>query len=248
MFPPAIMALVILGLLALILMPRVWRSDLLALGLCCVVCLVFLLVSPVEPEGRYLLVVAAALLALAFAGWEAALEPLVRRGRMWRWIVPASVVAGTLFVAGASLRSFPKTPDTSIPAVVKAITDNPAWTAKRILVAPEFEGPIIAEFAVQDRHRPSYQLLRPSKLFAKEDWFGAHYVELVRSPEEMMSSLRQNPVELLVWRLQLEDPPTEHARFMREMLRNYPLSWRRVTALGATGGDPSPWAVYEFVP
>jgi hypothetical protein len=64
----------------------------------------------------------------------------------------------------------------------------------------------------------------------------------------MMAFLRRAPVDLIVWRLQLRTPLKAHVRFMDEMLRNYPLSWRRVAAFGAAGGDPSSWVVYEFAP
>ena len=248
MFPPVLMVVVILGLLALIVMPRVWRADLVALGLLCAGCLALLLLSPVVPEGRYLLVASAALLALSFAGWVAALEPLRRRGAMGARIVPALAVVFTLSIAAAHLCGYPRPPEYSIQPVVKAIVDHPAWAGKRIIVAPDLEGPMIAAFAIQDRHRPGYELLRPGKLFAKQDWFGGHYVELVRSPEEMMAFLRRAPVDLIVWRLQLRTPLKAHVRFMDEMLRNYPLSWRRVAAFGAAGGDPSSWVVYEFAP
>src|ERR1035441_1368205 len=60
-----------------------------------------ILLSPVVPEGRYLLVASAALLALSFAGWVAALEPLRRRGVMGARIVPALAVVFTLSIAAA---------------------------------------------------------------------------------------------------------------------------------------------------
>jgi hypothetical protein len=247
-FPPVLAAVVILGLLALMVMPRVWRADLLVISLLCAGCLVFVILAPVAPESRYLLVPCAGLLALSFAGWVAALEPLTRRGPMGARAIPALAVILTLCMAAAHLRNYDRPPVYPIRSVVQAIVRDPAWMNKRIIVSPDLEGPMIAEFAIEDRHRPGYQLLRPSKLFAEQGWFGEGYTSRFQSSDEMMAYLRQNPVDLIVWRLQSRTPRRAHVRYMDEMLRHYPLAWRRVMSFGSAGGALSSWMVYKFVP
>jgi 4-amino-4-deoxy-L-arabinose transferase-like glycosyltransferase len=247
-FPPVLAVVVILGLLALMVMPRVWRAALVMIGLLCAGCLVSLVVAPVAPEPRYLLVPSAALLALSFAGWVAALEPLTRRGPMGARAVPALAAILTLCMAVAHLRSYQRPLAYPIRSVVQAIVENPAWVDKRIIVAPDLEGPMIAEFAMQDRHRPGYELLRPSKLFADQGWFGERYVSRFQSSAEMMADLRRDPVDLIVWHLPSRTPPKAHVRYMDEMLRNYPLAWQRVVSFGSTSGALSSWTVYQFVP
>jgi hypothetical protein len=246
-FPPVLAAVVILGLLALMIMPRVWRADLVVIGLLCIGCLVFVILAPVAPESRYLLVPCAGLLALSFAGWVAALEPLTRRAPMGAQVVPALAVLLTLCMAVAHLRKYNRPPEYSLRSVVQAIVGDPAWADKRIMVSPELEGAMIAEFAVQDRHRPGYRLLRPSKLFAEQGWFGEGYASRFQSCEEMMAYLRRNPVDLIVWRLPSRTPRKAHIRYMGEMLRQYPLAWQRIV-FGSVGGALSPWMLYKFVP
>ena len=247
-FPPLLAVVVILGLLALIVRPRAWRADLAVIGLLCLGCLAFVILAPVAPESRYLLVPCAGLLALSFAGWAAVLEPLSRRGPMGAWAAPVSAVMVTLCVAPAYLRNYERPPVYPIRSVVGDIVGDTAWAGKRIIVAPDLEGPIIAEFAVQDRHRPGYQLIRPSKLFAEQGWFEEGYTSHFRSSEEMMTYLRRNPVDLLIWRLQPHNLRKAHVRYMDEMLRDYPLVWRKVISFGSGDGALSSWTVYQFVP
>jgi len=154
----------------------------------------------------------------------------------------------TLSIMAPHLGSYERPPEYPIRLVVKAIVENPAWADKRIIVAPDLEGPMIAEFAMQDQHRPSYELLRPNKLFAKQDWFGEQYVPRFQSPDEMMAYLRQNPVDLIVWRVQSGTPLRAHVRYMEEMLRDYPLAWQKVVSFGSASGALSSWMVYKFVP
>jgi hypothetical protein len=225
----------------------VWRPDLAVIALLCVGCLAFVILAPVAPESRYLLVPCAGLLALAFAGWAAALEPLTRRGPMGTWLVPALAVIVAFCVAGAYLGKYERPPEYPIRSLVQAIVGDPAWVGKRIIVAPDLEGPIIAEFAMQDRRRPGYQLLRPSKLFAQQGWFEEGYTSYFRSSEEMMAYLRRNPVALIVWRMQPRTMRKAHVRYMDEMLRQYPLAWQRLVSFGSAGGGLSSWTVYKYV-
>ncbi len=105
-FPPVLAAVVILGLLILMVMPRVWRPDLGVIALLSVGCLAFVMLAPVAPEARYLLVPCAGLLALSFAGWAAALEPWSKRGPAGAWGVPALAAIVTLCMAAAYLRTY----------------------------------------------------------------------------------------------------------------------------------------------
>ena len=86
-FPPVLMAIVVLGLIALLLRPRAWRVDLVVLGLLCGGHLTFLVVSPVGAEQRYLLVPAAAILVASFAGWSAVAFSIPRSG-WWASAIP----------------------------------------------------------------------------------------------------------------------------------------------------------------
>lgn len=248
LFPPVLTAAVIVGLVALFLMPQVWRADLVVTALLYFGCVGLLIVSPVGPERRYLLVASASLLALALAGWAAALERVTARGAIRTWAAPVFAVLLTISVVPAQLSGHRRSPENQIRPAVKAIVENPAWAGKRILVAPDLEGPVIAEFAIQDRHRPGYTLLRPGKVFADRDWMGSHYKSHFQSSEEMVMYLRQNPVDLIVWHRQLQTPLLAHERFMQEMLTVHDSPWHKVASFVTGGASQPSWEIYEPVP
>jgi hypothetical protein len=113
-------------------------------------------------------------------------------------------------------------------------------------VPPAFEGPAIAEFVAQSRHRPDHYLLRPSKILARSDWFGLNYASTFVTPEETMEYFRRHPVDLIVWNERPGATLPAHAQILGEMLRRYPFSWRIVRWLGPTGGSASSWTIYEY--
>jgi hypothetical protein len=128
------------------------------------------------------------------------------------------------------------------------VTSNPAWAGKRIVVASDLEGPMIAEFAIQDHARPGYTLLRPSKLFSKEDWFGNHYISRYESVQKLAASFEStNPADLIVWHARPSYVLRTHERLMDQMLSGGSLSWRK-SASSTVAADGSTWCVYEFVP
>jgi hypothetical protein len=135
-------------------------------------------------------------------------------------------------------------PENLIRRAVKNVVENPAWAGKRILVAPDLEGPVIAEFAIQDRHRPGYTLLRPGKMFADRDWMGGHYKSHFRSSQEMVAYLHHNPVDLILWHRQPQEPPVAHERFMEEMLAARDSSWYRVASFGSANSNQPSWDIY----
>lgn len=246
LFSPFLAAVVVVGLIALLLMPKAWGADVVVSALLYAGCVGLLIMSPVlGPERRYLLVASASLLALSFAGWAAALERLTRRRAVEAWVL-AVVLA--LSIVPAQLSGRPRLPENLIRRAVKTIVDNPAWAGKRILVAPDLEGPVIAEFAIQDRHRPGYTLLRPGKLFAERDWMGDRYKSRFHSSDEMVAYLRQNPVDLIVWHREAQEPIVAHERFMEEMLAARDSSWHRIASFSSAGAKQASWEIYESQP
>lgn len=236
LFPPVLLAVVVCGLLLLALRPRAWRADLAVLGLLWLgLCAFLSTVSRVGTERRYVLAGSAALLVLAFAGWAAALEPRPR-------VFPALSLILALAMAATHLGGYVRPPCYPIRTVVEAVERNPKWAGKRIVVAPVLEGSVIAEFAIQDRHRPGHELIRPSKAFATCDWFGLSCVPRFNSAAEMMASLRRDPVDVLLWH-QGRGRVWPHAAQMAEMVKTNPLSWRKTASF-----DSSAWQIYEYVP
>jgi 4-amino-4-deoxy-L-arabinose transferase-like glycosyltransferase len=245
LFPPALMVVVILGLLVLV-RPRAWRADLVVLSPLAAGHLACLILSPVTAEQRYLLVPAAVLLVASFTGWSEVLSSISLGGN---WVTASSVFATILAVSFAvsQFGYFPrKPPQEHISSAIALVVKDSARAAQTVVVPPLFEGPAIAEFVAQSRHRPDHYLLRPGKVLAHSDWFGGSYSLAFATPEEMMEYFRQHPVNLLMWTESREATLQAHARIMSEMLRRYPLSWHRVPSLHLEGGFTSSWTMYEY--
>lgn len=239
-FPPALMAAVVLGLIALLFLPKLWREDVAIVALLGAGQLALLLASPVEAEERYLLVVAASLLVLSAAGWTGIWSSIPQGARLSAvsFVAVGLVVLFVVFHFG----TYRRPPESAIRTVVQSLQQNPAWLGKRIVVPLSLEGPFIAEFVAQDRHRPSCYLLRPSKIIASMDWFGGDYRSRFDSSVAAMDYLRNNRVELIVW----HTPPrlTTHVRILADMLRDDRGWWRRIALFGS--GSAS-WSVYQRV-
>jgi 4-amino-4-deoxy-L-arabinose transferase-like glycosyltransferase len=245
-FPPVLMVVVIVGLLALLVSPSSWRDDVGVLCLLCAAHLSFLFLSPVGPEGRYLLAPAASLLVLSFGGWAAVLsrKPGHRR---YDSAVCASIAALTAVFVVVHFGSYRRVVEPlPIRPIVAAVLKNKAWADQRLVMPPNLEGPFIAEFVAQERRRPCGYLLRPDKLLAHENWFGENYSLMFHTPEQLLDHFRQNPVKLIIWHESPEGPRTAHERILGDMLRQNPLEWRDVGVLNAGDGATS-WAIYEQV-
>jgi hypothetical protein len=244
-FPPVLMALVIIGLIALLASPRSWRDDVGVLCLLCAAHLSFLFLSPVGAEQRYLLVPAVSLLALSFAGWAAALSRLPYHGRYDVAVRAAVPVLTAIFVV-ARFGAYPRPNQYPIRQVVDTVLNNKAWSGQPLLAPSDLEGPFIAEFLIRERARPSSYVVRPSKLLARVNWFGGNYALVVRTPQQMAECIRRNAVRLIVWHRPPEDATKEHERILANMLLRYPSTWVRSAALG--GGGMVDWAIYEQAP
>jgi len=244
-FPPVLMAVVVLGLIALLVRPRAWREDFVVLGLLCVGHLAFLNLSPVDPDQRYLLVPVAVLLVAAFAGWSEVLSSL-RHGGRWASVISVLVAILTTVFVVFEFSRLERAPRDPIGNVVAVIVKSPARAAQRIVVPEDLEGPFIADFMALCRHRPDYYLLRPNKTLAHSDWFGLNYSSAFVTPEEMLEYFRQHPVHLIVWNEQPASPLKAHVRLMSEMLRRYPLVWHKVLSLDSAGGPAPSLTVYEY--
>lgn len=244
LFPPLLAVAIVLGLVALAMRPGAWKADTAVLCLLFVGLVAYLSVAPPAGiEGRYLVPAAGALLVLSFAGWKAALEPLTRRGGAWAKVVPAFFVVLALPMAATHLRAYRRPPQYPIRSIVETIVANPAWNGKRILVAADLEGPIIAEFARQDRRPPGHWLRRPSKVLATSDWFGREYSSRFHLADELQAWLLQGQVEVIVWHRRSGAKLQPHEALLAQVLETHPPFLRKVASF-----DSAAWEIYEYVP
>lgn len=239
-FPPALMAVVILGLLAMLALPGSWREDIGVLSLLCAGHLSFLFLSPVGAEQRYVLAPAAALLVIAFAGWAAALERMPGYARYRNAAQAVAVVLAAGFVL-IHYGDYPRPKTYPIQSIVETILKNRAWADQRIVLPSDLEGAFIAEFVTRERHRPSCYLVRPTRTFARSDWFGGNYSPLFNTSEQMLDYFRQNPVALVIWHEHPEETQQVHERLLDSVLRHNPSMWHEA-------GQTTSWAIYEQVP
>jgi hypothetical protein len=238
-FPPATLAFVLMGVVILMGQRAAWRTDTKIIALFVAANIGFLAASPVDPERRYLQSVAAALLVLSFIGWWTLIENVGRRGTGWARVALAAVALAVFTTSSLQVLRFRLAPDANARSVVRYITGQPKWMGKRILVAPDMEGPIIAEFAVGDVHRPGYWLERPSKRFARLDWFGHHYEAKFSSAEALRADLRANPVDLVIWHNAPAELQRPDERQMQEALTRWPSCWQPVIRMGT-------WQIYQY--
>jgi hypothetical protein len=228
-----------MGVVILMGQRAAWRTDTKIIALFVAANIGFLAASPVDPERRYLQSVAAALLVLSFIGWWTLIENVGRRGTGWARVALAAVALAVFTTSSLQVLRFRLAPDANARSVVRYITGQPKWMGKRILVAPDMEGPIIAEFAVGDVHRPGYWLERPSKRFARLDWFGHHYEAKFSSAEALRADLRANPVDLVIWHNAPAELQRPDERQMQEALTRWPSCWQPVIRMGT-------WQIYQY--
>jgi hypothetical protein len=156
----------------------------------------------------------------------------------------------TLAFVVSEFRQIARVPQDEIGKVVAFILKDPARVTARIVVPPILEGPVIAEFVAEDRNRQNDTLLRPNKILANRDWFSANYSSSYGNAQDMMEYFRKNPVDLILWNNRPSEPFQAHERILGEMLRQYPLAWRKVSppdSAGDLAGDKgSLLTIYEY--
>jgi len=245
LFPPVLLVMVATGLLLLAVRPKAWSDDVAVLAMLFAGHLALLVLSPVEPEHRYLLAPAAALLIGAVAGWSETLAGFSSL-RAWKRAVSPFAVLATLIFAIGQVSGGQKMPADQVNSAVQFVVKDPRWTGQRIVVPPDLEGPVIADFVAQTRRRPAHYLIRPLKTLARTDWFAHSYSPLFRTSREMMEYFRQHPVTLIIWNEVSNPNQRLHSVLMGEMLRDNPLSWRKVFPLDTGRGAHPNWAIYEY--
>ena len=115
-------------------------------------------------ESRYLILSFGAAMFLVCEFWAAILPA---RGR------PVAMTATFVVFAAISWMHFPSFPRNDMHAAVSFLTARDAGGDPGAVIVPSSqEGPWIAEFAQDDSVRFKRIILRPTKVFGKEDWNG----------------------------------------------------------------------------
>ena len=134
-FPPVLLAIAVVGVIAVLATPKAWRDDLIVLGLLGVGHLTFLILSPVVPEQRYLLLPAAVFLITAFAGFE--VLGLISQGLRESTVLSIGMAVATLFFVAFEFIHITRFPPDRLRSVVAFIVKDPARSGQRIVVPPD---------------------------------------------------------------------------------------------------------------
>lgn len=246
LFPPVLLVIIVLGVLALAALPRASACDIVVAGLLYLGLTGSLAVAPVEVEHRYVMAGTAALIVLSFAGWTALAARLPVAWRRPELAALPPLLLAVYFVP-ANLFAYPRAPQYQIKSAVGWIDSHRSVAQERILVPPDLEGPVIAQFATL-KDRGAYHLKRPFKLFSDCDWFTRNYRSKFPTSAGMLDSLISDPVDLVIWHGIPAARNYRHEQLMEEMLRDNPARWREVASFAPTAEDPLPWRVYRFIP
>lgn len=246
LFPEPLVVIVAAGLVAVLVFPRAWRSDLAIIALLYAGLVVSLLIAPVGTEGRYVIVGTAALLILSCAGWNAIFMAF-RRGE-WRKFGPGFTVAVTVVLLSTKLFAYSRALQYPIQPIVRAVVSDAKLGVTRVVAPPDLEGPTIAEFAAIAPVRGQFQIRRPSKDFANMDWNVTGYATSLTSTKELEDYFDRDPIDFLVWHDIPRDRHFQHELLMQKMLAENAGRWQKIAVFGPTPQDQASWAIYKFVP
>jgi hypothetical protein len=191
----------------------------------------FLAMVPVSKEPRYLIPAFPAMIVLAGHGVRWLAERLARGGSVSRWTATIFGLA-TLPQAFAGLVHQPLPPDNDIRAVAEYILSREAFANASVLVSSRAEGPMIAELAMLDPHRPQRLLCRPNKIFAQVDWLHIHYQSHITSKEDVLAVFDRIPVDLTILPKESPQSMLPHERLLLETVQGAPERWVRIELPG----------------
>jgi putative flippase GtrA len=244
-FPPMLLAIVIVGLVGLVRLPKIAWAPALTLGLLAVGHWSLLFFSPVGAERRYLMAPAAVLLILALLGGTALWPANWRHGAAPHRLRVAAVLLTAALVT-TYFGAFSRPRSHQIPDVTSEI-HRLGGAAGGLLVPADLEGAFIAEYVSQEKRRPHSVLVRPGKTLAQMNWFGGNYVPHVRTPGEVLDFLDRSRIRLILWHEHPKEEQRIHVRALREMLSENPGRWRRVAWSPGAARALDGWTLYEAV-
>ena len=185
-------------------------------------------IAPVR-DARHLL--AAILLALLLAA-RGLLHGIHAIPVLSRHPARAALLGGAVAVAAFGFESFRlmKKPANGASEVAAALTSDPYKKSSVLVSSPgaSGEGAIIAETALRS-HDPVRRLIRASKLLASVSWDGRGYRLLTPHPADVLRSISDAGVELVVWQKpSATDQAPPHHLQIAETLRRYPDRFKQI--------------------
>jgi hypothetical protein len=204
--------------------------------------LLFLLISPIPVESRYLVPIFAPLVLLACSVTRH-LTAMWRGARKTRLIaLPALLILTAIYSKAAAFRFNPPRRDDVAP-VAEFVLHGKGLRNASILAPADDEGRLIADVAVLDRSRGVRILARPNKLFASIDWNSSGYKTWCHTTKDVEAFFEASPIDLLVLHVPLRANAWPHERLLAEMVNQFPNRWRRVGIFPARSGS---YEIFQF--
>jgi hypothetical protein len=242
-----VLLVILVGLVALVLSRQFWTDELVVVGLLGLAHLIFLYVSPVEIEPRYLLLPVACVVIVSFAGWGIILKRLRESPQIQTTISAALLGVSACFVL-IYFGQYPKPADNAIGEIIRVVLGNRTEAVEHIVVPPEMEGPFIAEFVSQEKGRPVDYLVRSNRLIATSDWFGRNYSLLLHSPREVAECFQRHSVTTIIWHDRIPGSQLVHEQLIKQMLLDDRFQWRMRNFSKAKDGGLLPgWFLYTHL-
>ena len=207
--------------------PIRWRETGTAFAVNAIAVIGLLAVTSVAPEWRYFTPAVAAVLVAGLSGFGWLKAPF--RGR----VPAAGFLVYVLVTLGSTARMDTHLRANNFRTAVGRVLAEPRSSSAAILVGGDAEGPMIAEFAMRDPHRPGNMLIRPGKVLAKDDWIGRNYRSLFQKPEDVQLALNQLHVQAVLLRSKPNVNARPHDLLLREAITRRPELWHRVFVGGS---------------
>ncbi|HPF13743.1 MAG TPA: hypothetical protein PLJ12_05710 [Planctomycetota bacterium] len=164
------------------------------------------------------------------------------RGALWLWryleLSPLArgIPAAGLVLVGFVLQAYApmESRHLGFREAVERILEEPGGRSTPWLVASDAtgEGLLVSEAVLRDPRHKELQVLRASKVLAKDDWLGGGYSLTFQTHEELLAFLERVPVGFVVldlsqWRRQW----FAHNQLLREVLEGHPERFVEVARL-----------------
>lgn len=208
----------------------------------------FLMVTPAGGEERYLMPTLAPITMFMIAGISAAANRFVPPSRhplLWTGALVLVLALSNATVSATKHFS-------GFNDIASTLLSRPDTKEKPLLIVSDAvgEGQFIATLAMRDAHRPTLTVRRGSKLFAEATWTGRDYKQTVNTPEELMKTLTEQNIGLVVVDNAVPSP-LPHVRLVQRVAELEPAHLKLVQAANAVRSGkefPKGISLYEFVP
>jgi hypothetical protein len=207
---------------------------------------VFLAISPVEMDERYLIPALPAVLLLGAYGVRWTLLRL-RAGR--RTLAASLALAAPLLCLPGI--AHPQGGETSNQdglrqAAEFLVSAAPPDAAILVSGSDIVDVQLVAELASLERHRPGHRTVRANKLLAEIDWNGTRYNQRFFSAADTLAALRADGVKFVLLEDRKFDRKTApHHLLLHAALDSAPAQWRKVKS---AGDSYATWTVYAASP